>query len=62
MDDSKIIPIARVAPARKVSPQYAKRVIRQLEADGEICPEWSPSGRGYLSVNEWKKVARALAG
>ncbi len=61
MDSSKVIPISRIAPAKKTSPQYAKRVIKRLEDAGEIHPEWTPTGRGYLSVSEWEKVAAALA-
>ena len=61
MDDIKVVPISRVAPAKKTSPQYARRVIRELEDAGEIEPEWTPTGRGYLSVSEWQKVAEALA-
>ena len=61
MDELKLIPISRLAPIHGVSIPTAKRVIRELEAEGEISPEWSSTGRGFLGVTEWQKVAEALA-
>ena len=62
MDSAKVVPISRIGHAKNTSPQYAKQVIKRLEDAGEIHPEWTPTGRGYLSVSEWEKVSAALTG
>ena len=57
----KIIPISRVAPVTQTSPEYVRRVINELEQAGEIQPEWTSTGRGYLNIPEWEKVRAAVA-
>ncbi len=62
MKQPKVVPISRVAPATNTSREVVNRVVRELERDGAIAPEWTATGRGYLSVPEWHAVRAALAG
>jgi hypothetical protein len=62
MQQPKVVPISRVAPATNTSREVVQRVVRQLEKDGSISPEWTATGRGYLSVPEWHAVRAALVG
>ena len=57
----KLIPVSRIAPATNTSPKFVRGVLEKLESGGEISPEWTVTGRGYLSIPEWEKVSAALA-
>ncbi|MEX0708058.1 MAG: hypothetical protein WD078_08820 [Woeseia sp.] len=61
MNEPKVVPISRIAPATSTSREVAQRVIRELEKRGLIVPEWTATGRGYLSVQDWEQVRAALA-
>lgn len=60
--DPKIVPVSRIPYASNESRDRTFRVVRELEAQGAIRPEWTSTGRGYLSVPEWETVRAALAG
>jgi hypothetical protein len=62
MTQPKVVPISRVAPATNTSREVVQRVVRELEKDGSISPEWTATGRCYLSVPEWHAVRAALVG
>lgn len=61
MTEPKVVPISRIAPATSTSREIAQRVVRQLERSGQIAPEWTATGRGYLSVADFETVRAALA-
>lgn len=63
MRDANSVPVAattQVARAANTSPQNVERVIADLEREGRISPERSPSGRTYLSVADFQTVWAAL--
>ncbi len=60
--EPKLIPLSRIAPATNTSREFVRLVVRRLETEGEIQPEWTATGRGYLNVPEWEKVRSVVAG
>ena len=58
--DPKMIPISRIPYGSNTSPDHSRRVVKKLESENVIKPEWTSTGRGYLSVGEWEIVRAHL--
>ncbi len=60
--DPKIVPVSRIPYATHESRDRTRRVIQELEREMVISPEWTSTGRGYLTVQEWEIVQSRLSG
>ena len=59
--DEKLIHDRRLYAKLSLSYQMGKRVLRGLEALGEVSPEMTPSGREYLSPTEAERFLREIS-
>ena len=57
---AKIVPDLRVFEARGVSREHGRKRLLQLEQDGVIAPERTPTGRCRLSFEDAERLAEAL--
>jgi len=56
LEEEKLIPKSRIAPAAGTSREFTEKVIRQLEDEGQIETKRTPGGRGLLSFAEVRVV------
>lgn len=59
--DEKLIHDRKLYAKLSLSYQMGKRVLRGLEASGDVTPEMTPSGREFLSPVEAERFSRAVS-
>lgn len=55
-----VVPLSLVGRSENISDKTVRRILRRLEADGEVEVQRTPTGRGLLNISGYQRLRKEI--